>query len=393
MGDKEHKFWNTQPVPKPNTSVEEEGPIEQTNATKEDPYQLPDDFEWSQIDIDDPAQLTELYQLLSKNYVEHSTSQFRFDYQPEFLIWALKSPNWNPTLLVGIRVKASKKLIGFISAIPASFKTAQSNQVKASEVNFLCVHKKLRSKRMAPMLIREITRRSHLLGVRQGVFTAGIVLPEPFAIARYFHRPLNPLKVLACNFCDDLSERDIAHLIPKFSVDPFELKQPFKYRKTLPQDIPEMFEIFNSYFRQFAFTPFFSLEEFEYWMLPREGVLYSYVFVGESDEIVAFYSFYSLPTSVLDGEVVRETMQVAYSYYYALKSPQPNGISLLDITKCMICEALAQGFDMMNALDVFQNSQVLTESGFLPGDGRLHYYLFNWMMQPISHEQVGFLLL
>ena len=32
------------------------------------------------------------------------------------------------------------------------------------EINFLCVHKKLRSKRVAPVLIREITRRVHLWG-------------------------------------------------------------------------------------------------------------------------------------------------------------------------------------------------------------------------------------
>jgi glycylpeptide N-tetradecanoyltransferase len=30
------------------------------------------------------------------------------------------------------------------------------------EINFLCVHKKLRSKRLAPMLIKEVTRRVNL---------------------------------------------------------------------------------------------------------------------------------------------------------------------------------------------------------------------------------------
>lgn len=53
------------------------------------------------------------------------------------------------------------------------------------EINFLCVHKKLRSKRVAPVLIREITRRVHLKGIFQAVYTAGVVLPKPVSTCRY----------------------------------------------------------------------------------------------------------------------------------------------------------------------------------------------------------------
>jgi len=35
------------------------------------------------------------------------------------------------------------------------------------EINFLCVHKKLRSKRLAPVLIKEIIRRVSLTHVRR----------------------------------------------------------------------------------------------------------------------------------------------------------------------------------------------------------------------------------
>lgn len=39
--------------------------------------------------------------------------------------------------------------------------------MKTVEINFLCVHKKLRAKRLAPMLIKEVTRRVNLMGVWQ----------------------------------------------------------------------------------------------------------------------------------------------------------------------------------------------------------------------------------
>jgi len=43
----------------------------------------------------------------------------------------------------------------------------QGQTVKMVEINFLCVHKKLRSKRLAPVLIKEITRRVNVNGIFQ----------------------------------------------------------------------------------------------------------------------------------------------------------------------------------------------------------------------------------
>jgi glycylpeptide N-tetradecanoyltransferase len=52
------------------------------------------------------------------------------------------------------------------------------------EINFLCVHKKLRSKRLAPVLIKEVTRRVNLRGIFQAVYTAGVLLPKPVSACR-----------------------------------------------------------------------------------------------------------------------------------------------------------------------------------------------------------------
>ena len=37
----------------------------------------------------------------------------------------------------------------------------EEKPVRMAEINFLCVHKKLRNHRLAPVLIKEITRRVH----------------------------------------------------------------------------------------------------------------------------------------------------------------------------------------------------------------------------------------
>lgn len=96
---------------------------------------------------------------------------------------------------VGVRVVKSGLLVGFISAIPGHIRIFDKSE-KIVEINFLCVHKKLRSKRVAPVLIREITRRVNLTGIFQAVYTAGVVLPKPIATCRYWHRSLNPKKLI-----------------------------------------------------------------------------------------------------------------------------------------------------------------------------------------------------
>lgn len=72
---------------------------------------------------------------------------------------------------------------------------------KVVEINFLCVHKKLRSKRLAPVLIKEITRRINLKGIFQATYTAGMRLPTPITTCTYFHRNLNPKKLVDIGFC------------------------------------------------------------------------------------------------------------------------------------------------------------------------------------------------
>lgn len=63
-------------------------PIEpDKDSVREEPYSLPSDFQWDTLNLEDPAILTELYDLLSKNYVEDDDAMFRFDYPPTFLKW------------------------------------------------------------------------------------------------------------------------------------------------------------------------------------------------------------------------------------------------------------------------------------------------------------------
>ena len=133
---------------------------------RQEPFSLPAGFQWDTLHLDDPLVLKELYVLLNENYVEDDDNMFRFDYSPEFLAWALKPPGFLKEWHCGVRVSKSNKLVGFISAVPAHIRIYEKTK-HIVEINFLCVHKKLRAKRLAPVLIKEITRRVNITGIFQ----------------------------------------------------------------------------------------------------------------------------------------------------------------------------------------------------------------------------------
>ena len=99
-----------------------------------------------------------------------------------FWIWKTGLPK-DPLSLSSSSLSLSLSLSLSFSII--SLSPSRSRTLSLAEVNFLCVHKKLRSKRLAPVLIKEVTRRINLTGIFQAVYTAGVVLPKPISKCRY----------------------------------------------------------------------------------------------------------------------------------------------------------------------------------------------------------------
>ena len=140
-----------------------------------------------------------MYNLLNRNYVEDDDNMFRFDYSRDFLKWAVCPPGYKVDLHLAVRAQKTGKLFGVITAIPQAM-IVDGVKVEMVEINFLCVHKKLRSKRLAPVLIKEITRRVNLTGVFSAVYTAGVVLPGSIGCARYYHRSIQFKKLVEVGF-------------------------------------------------------------------------------------------------------------------------------------------------------------------------------------------------
>lgn len=159
-----HDFWDSQPVPKSSDTVSLGDYDKQIDVPKKvkdiraEPLDIPEGFWWCNVNIEDDKECTEVYDLLTQNYVEDDDNMFRFDYSVKFLQWALTPPGYNKDWLFGVRGGKKNRLYGFISGVPVHM-SANGVPMKMAEINFLCVHKSLRTKRLAPVLIREVTRR------------------------------------------------------------------------------------------------------------------------------------------------------------------------------------------------------------------------------------------
>ncbi|KAK4769774.1 hypothetical protein SAY87_030306 [Trapa incisa] len=391
MVGQRHKFWETQPVGQfkdIGDSSLPEGPIEPPtplSEVKQEPYNLPAPYEWITCDMESEMS-AEVYNLLTNNYVEDDENMFRFNYSKEFLSWALRPPGYFKSWHIGVRVKASKKLVAFITGIPVRIRV-RNELVTMAEINFLCVHKKLRSKRLAPVMIKEVTRRVHLENIWQAAYTAGVVLPTPIATCQYWHRSLNAKKLIDVGFSRLGARMTMSRTIKLYKLPDSTVTPGF--RKMELRDVPAVTRLLRNYLSQFVVAPDFDEADVEHWLLPTENVIESYLVESpESHAITDFCSFYILPSSIL-GNQNYSTLKAAYSYYnVATKTP------LLQLINDALIVAKKKDFDVFNALDVMQNESFLKELKFGPGDGQLHYYLYNYRIrQTLKPSELGLVLL
>lgn len=278
-----YKFWSTQPVARfdePDAPPETDGYIREGDMSKvsKTPGALIDGFEWVTMDLTSQTEMNEVYELLNGHYVEDQEAMFRFSYSAPFLNWALKSPGWKKEWHVGVRVSTSKKLVAFISGIPVNLRVREKT-IPMAEINFLCIHKKLRSKRLAPVLIKEVTRRCNLEEVWSAIYTAGVVLPKPVATCRYFHRSLQWVKLNEVGFSPLPPNMTKTRMVAKYALP--DVTKTEGLREMEKKDVKQVTELVKKYLLRFDMAPDMDETEIEHWFVNtiegKDRVVWTYV--------------------------------------------------------------------------------------------------------------------
>uniref|UniRef100_A0A3P9I4L5 Glycylpeptide N-tetradecanoyltransferase n=1 Tax=Oryzias latipes TaxID=8090 RepID=A0A3P9I4L5_ORYLA len=375
-----YRFWGTQPVPKLGDDVTAHGPIEGSEASvRDEPYTLPQGFSWDTLDLSNPFVMKELCSLLNENYMEEDDNTIRLDFSSEYLEWALQPPSCQSQWHCGVRVQANKKLVGFIAAVPADVRIYETEK-QMVHVKLLCVHKKLRQKRMAPVLVRELTRRVNLQGLYQAVYTADIVLPTPLSSSRLWHRPLNPRKLMEVNYPRLRQNMNLQRAL-KFNRLP-ETTKTNGLRPMTKKDAPEILSLLQDHLCKFKLSSILSLQQVEHWLLPRQNVIDTYVVEDDDGSLTDVVSFYSVTSRVLN-QPVHTALRAAHLLCVA-----STGSELTDLMGDALILAKSNGFDIFTAFDVMDNAIFLEKLKFTVSDKSLHYYLYNWMCPWMSPDKV-----
>jgi glycylpeptide N-tetradecanoyltransferase len=375
-----HKFWKTQPIINTKTTkVEEDGIIQiiDVEGTPKEPYKLPDGYEWHTLDLNDETDLNNITKFLLENYLEDSEVNLQFNYSKESIKWFAQRPNHFPELFICIRVTATKKIAATIFGIPSNLNINQKN-VKLIEINLLCVNKKLRSKRLAVVMIKEVSRRVIFRGVWHAVYTAVAELPNTLSNVTYYHRFINIRKLMDIDFINrknnTLSIMERLHKIKEPEV---------KMRLLQKEDIPQCVEKLNKKLNNFKLTHVFDNESFEHYFMPRENVIYTYVVEKDGKVITDLISYY-----IVDNKVVNNpkhtSYRACYLYYYFNEST-----SLETLMNSCLYYAQKSDVDVFNILNMFELDTIVKDCKFVRGSGSLNYYLYNYKCNTMKSNEIG----
>lgn len=367
---KPHQFWDKQPLSKDD---QEGFIIDPADSQFAQSAILPAGFTWCSVDIQDKDQLEDLYNLLRLHYVEDPRGSFRLLYSKEILRWALvHSPK---DLLLGVRVEKSGRLVAFISATLLKLRI-YDNVIPSASVNFLCVHRKLREKRLAPQLIREIT--SRLYGHCQlALFTSGVRLDEPVSSVGFFNRPLNYRSLVATGYMMVPMGETIEDGEREFSLG--RSVSLAGWRRMEERDLSAVHALLTAKLEPCTLAPVYSEAELRHLLLGcPEGVQ---VYVVETEgQVTEFVSWFTIESQVLNmgSHCIRQAQLL---YHGGEREEQ--------LLRDAMITARNEGYDVFNVTNIMDRTKLLRSFNFCTSVGLLHYYLFNYRMPTIAPEHIG----
>lgn len=370
-----HRFWQSQPI-QTNFDISENNFIknndEMKNIYKQEPYKLPDGFYWYNFDLQDDKDMNEIYNFLLNNYTESDDNTMRIHYSKELIKWSLLLPFNKKDFNIGIYHK--QKLIGTIFGVPIKINSF-GKEIITLDINFLCVNKMYRDKRLSPVLIKEISRRAVYNNIYTGYYTTYLDLPNKLSTCNYYQKPLNVKKLLDIDYMDNPKRIPEKLFIRKYKILS---NTTINIRKIEKKDLQECYNKFNLYNKQYKLYPIYTIDEFEYKFMNNDLTLV----VENNNKITDFISYFYVPFQILDNNKIKE-IKKAYIYYYFNNETE---LKILFDNSYVFLEK--DDIDVISCLDQMNNSYIF-DNTYHKTEGILNYHLFNWNLPKINKNEIG----
>jgi len=210
-----------------------------------------------------------------------------------------------------------------------------------AEVNFLAVHKDLRSKRLAQIMIQEMMRRKRKLGLMQAFYTSVHTQPTPFVTTYFCNRFLNPKKLVEVGYTQVPPKMTMKSFLARFQLpEKKSINLVGSMRPMLKKDASVVLKLFNAQMEKMLVRYKMSEAEILHYLLPRDGVLWTWVLESNVDGKVAVTDFFSMrrmTQQVIKGITTHKDMHSAVMWYYGLSVNK-----FADIMKTLLWLALEE---------------------------------------------------
>lgn len=394
-----YNFWKNKPVSTFNDFIVKSEKIED-DLTKRAVYNnnsiaLPAGMVWKFIAVDDDKMLNKVISFLQRYYLIDAKEKFRLDYSVDFVKWTLGKEGF----MIAIVAESSGTICGVVGT---SFKTVTvfDKVEKFANVNFLCAHPIYRGKKIAFTLIDEIVRLIVKSGVHQGCFTTERCVPTPITKFRYYHRPINYIKLQKFGFTELGGD-------PEKVQKKFELKHNSTYVPLSKIHIKDVHKLYEEYMKRYNIYCIYTQDELEELLLNK--FVKSFVLLKD-DQVIDFTSYYELASTVSFNDEMNEKETVdkinsAYLFLFSccntacdemleniLKLASANNIDVFNVTDSMGLSDILLIKDIeLDEKSEYESYEHVYEHKFLKGTGKLYLNFFNWKCPQVKPSQTAWI--
>lgn len=364
-------FWDNNLL---KTDVRDRGEIRSPEDIKKtlpkDPYPLPEQLEWCDLDPTSDKDMSDMSKLLNRYYMYKDGDDMSLEYPVKLLQWYLSMPNDKKNICLGIRLKKDNKLIATITGVyfEGSFFNNKKNML---DVDLFCIHPVLRTKGLAEIMINELVRQMNLNDVFHGTFSGARDIPKSVCKLKFYHRPLNLKKLVETKFYTIDGDFEVGE-----SFD-FKDKADEHFTEASIEDLSDIHNLLNSYLEQYSVHFIFSKDQVKHMFFNENVDCYIY---KDNGKVTDFISYYKIRSKVIkpDKEENRY-ISMGHIFYYANTS-----MTMYRLGKNMLIKAKEKNIDVINCLDDMDNYKMIDNLNFTEGTGRLRHYLYNWITPEID---------
>ena len=334
-------------------------------------------YNWTTFDLANDKTMDDICTFLNKHYLTDNKDHFRLYYTKEYIRWSLGSNS----KIIGITTKDN--IIGGLIASSTGKYQIFDKELKVNKINYLCIHPKLRKKKLAEMFIDEITRLSCNENIIVGSFTTQRYVPTPICRVGFYHRPLNYEKLYQTNFIRLENNEPLEQARQRFDI---KYQHKHKVVKMDERHFSDVYSLLCTYQDKYNYYQKYSFEEFKH-CFANNNIVSSYVILDDQNDILDFYSYYKLPYYVTAHDTNKNIPKFINAVYMNMYTSI--NVTQLTIFKSAVKSAYEEKNDVFNCTDIMENMDILFDnfSKFTKGTGYLYYNFYNLSCPELSPQQ------